>query len=181
MQLMDRTPSDVRDSLRRRRLDAKVRSAEVGSEALRSENRVLREQLMREHSALEMALTPRRKPHRIRRLATLGVAAAGAYVAGTKAGRERYDQLRTWISRKAPDLDLDEPDAIRQEAAAAVADAGARMGRNAERVGESMRQSAFRAGEAAKETAERAGEALGEGASQTARKMAGGQQGRSLS
>jgi hypothetical protein len=168
MQLMDRTPSHVRDSLRRRRLDAKVRNVEAGSEALRSENRVLREQLSREHAALEMALTSRKKPHRIRRLAALSVAAAGAYVAGTKAGRERYDQLRTWLSRKVPDRD--EAGAIREETAAAVADAGAMMKRNAERVGDSMKQSAYRAGEAAKEIGERAGETVSDGASQAARR-----------
>jgi hypothetical protein len=176
MQLMDRTPSDVRDSLRRRRLEAKARGAEAGNEVLRSENRVLREQLMREHTALEMALTPRKKSHRIRRVATLGVAAAGAYVAGTKAGRERYDQLRSWLSRR--DFpNVDEADAIREEAAAAVADAGARLERNAERVGESMKQSAYRAGETAKEIGERTGETLSEAASQAARKLAGGQGG----
>jgi hypothetical protein len=174
MQLMDRAPSDVRESLRRRRLEAKARGAEAGNEALRSENRVLREQLMREHAALEMALKPRKKPHRIRRLATLSVAAAGAYVAGTKAGRERYDQLRSWLSRRGVP-DLYESDAIREEAAAAVADAGAMMARNAERVGDSMKQAASRAGDAAKEMGERTGETMSEGA----RKLAGGQ-GRSL-
>jgi len=174
MQLMDRTPSDVRDSLRRRRLEAKARGAEAGNEALRSDNHVLREQLMREHEALEMALTPHKKTHRIRRLATLGVAAGGAYIAGTKAGRERYEQLRSWFSRQ--DLpNAYEPDAIREDAAAAIADAGAKMERNAQRMGDSIKHSAYRAGDAAREIADRTGETMSEASSQTARKLAGGQ------
>jgi hypothetical protein len=43
--------------------------------------------------------TKKRKPSRFRSLMLLLIAGGAAYVAGAKAGRERYDQLRAWFGQ----------------------------------------------------------------------------------
>ena len=73
-------------------------------ERLKVQNDALREEIDRDRSRLSELLdtlgdatSPRVKKHRIRRLITLTSAAGAAYVIGAKAGRQRYDQIRSWF------------------------------------------------------------------------------------
>jgi hypothetical protein len=99
-QLKDRAKAKVNEN----RLDRT--SSE--NDRLKAENEVLRTELDRaaqDRSKFLSALdafqpeTKKAKKHRIRRTMTLAVAAGGAYVAGAKAGRERYEQIRSWWER----------------------------------------------------------------------------------
>ena len=78
------------------------------NERLRAQNEVLRTELDRaakDRSRFLDAIeglqpnTTAPKKHRLRRTMTLAIAAGGAYVAGTKAGRARYEQIRSWWDR----------------------------------------------------------------------------------
>ena len=166
---------NVRASVRRRRRDHRADRAEATNEALRTENRVLRDQLARERSALEMALAASgpRKPRRIRRLLPLVIAAGGAYVAGTKAGRERYDQMRAWLSGRRDTMLAGQPDALREEAAGALVETGAAMERTADRVGDTLKQKAEKAGDLANDAAQKTGDAVAEGTARAGRKIVG--------
>lgn len=111
MDLKDRATA-VKETARSRFIQAKaerahgkVERASEAAERLQAENAVLRDQVEQDRAdrdrmmaALErLSATkerPRPKKHRIRHLFTFATAAGAAYVAGTKAGRERYDQLR---------------------------------------------------------------------------------------
>lgn len=128
MDLKDRATA-VKETARSRFIQAKAQAkaerahgkAERASEAadrLQAENAVLRDQVEQDRvdrdrmmAALERLSTtksrPKPKKHRIRGLLTLATAAGAAYVAGTKAGRERYDQLRAkWTGLKnRPEMD----------------------------------------------------------------------------
>jgi hypothetical protein len=171
MELMDRAKG-VKESFHRRRSDAKLEAVGTANAVLRGENRALREALEREHSALEKleGAIGRRRPHRVRRLLTLGVTAGGAYIVGTKAATGGYDQLRDrFFAKKSP---WDEAD-IREDAATAVVETGARMSRATERAGDSIKRTATHAGEVAQEEANRASESLTEGAARAGRKIAG--------
>jgi hypothetical protein len=73
-------------------------------ERLKVQNDALREEIDRDRSRLSELLdtlgdttSPKVKKHRIRRIITLTSAAGAAYVMGAKAGRERYNQIRTWF------------------------------------------------------------------------------------
>ena len=82
--------------------EAKLESATERNERLRMKNEVLNEELKQERAerdrfleALEKVGSPR-KTHRMRGFFLLSTAAAAAYVMGSKAGTERYEQLRSW-------------------------------------------------------------------------------------
>jgi hypothetical protein len=95
MEIKDRMGS-IADQVRVHRLESKYEGADREVLRLRAENDALRE-------AIDGT---RPKKHRLRRLTTLAVAAGGAYVLGTKAGRERYEQLRQkWSSMRGATTD----------------------------------------------------------------------------
>jgi hypothetical protein len=93
--------------------EARLEGVQERNERLKMKNDLLRDELSQERAererivdALEHMGGPKR--HRIRGLFLLTAAAGGAYVMGSKAGRERYDQLRSWfddIRGKSMDLD----------------------------------------------------------------------------
>ena len=103
--LKDRA-SALTDSAKQRLAERHAESLERENERLKMENSTLREQTDRDRDRMERILgslddaTSGPKKHRIRRLVTLSVAAGGAYVMGAKAGRERYEQLRTWWAER---------------------------------------------------------------------------------
>jgi septal ring factor EnvC (AmiA/AmiB activator) len=73
-------------------------------ERLKVQNEALRDELERDRGRLSELLDtlgdsthPKVKKHRMRRLIMLTSAAGAAYVMGAKAGRQRYDQLRSWF------------------------------------------------------------------------------------
>jgi small-conductance mechanosensitive channel len=139
---------NVRASVQRRMRDHRDERLETTNQALRTENRALRDQLARERSTAEMALagTAPRK-HRIRRTLAVVIAAGGAYVAGTKAGRERYEQMRTWLSGTKEDL--------------------------ADHAGETLEQTAEKARDVANEIAQKTGDEAAETAARASRKIVG--------
>lgn len=100
--------TQIKDRAKNRMNESRLDKASTDNERLRAENQVLRGELDRAGKdrrrfldALErVQATPRQpKKHRVRRVMTLALAAGGAYVAGTKAGRERYEQIRSWWER----------------------------------------------------------------------------------
>ena len=96
--------AQIKDRAKARVNETRLDKTTTDNERLRAENVVLRNELDRATKdrtrfidALErMQPSPAPKRHRMRRVMTIAVAAAGAYVAGTKAGRERYEQIRSW-------------------------------------------------------------------------------------
>lgn len=101
-QLKDKAKAKVNET----RLDR----ASIDNERLSAENDVLRRELdsakddrNRFIDALESLQRPTTvgstKKHRLRRVTTLAIAAGSAYVIGAKAGRERYEQIRSWWDR----------------------------------------------------------------------------------
>jgi hypothetical protein len=105
MDLRDRA-SSISESAKHRLAERHAESLERENERLKVENSTLRDQTGRDRDRMERILdtlddavaTP--KKHRIRRLMTLSVAAGGAYVLGAKAGRERYEQIKTWWAER---------------------------------------------------------------------------------
>jgi hypothetical protein len=62
------------------------------NDRLRSENDLL-------HQEIDRGSAPPKQGSRFRRLLVFGVAVGTAYVFGTRAGRERYDEIRSWWDR----------------------------------------------------------------------------------
>lgn len=100
----------VKDRARSKMNEARLDSARDVNDRLKTENSILKEELDRTRSERERALetlerfaTPpkaKAKKHRVRRFLTLTTAAGAAYVVGAKAGRERYEQIRTWLDER---------------------------------------------------------------------------------
>ena len=84
--------------------EAKLESATERNERLRMKNEVLSEELKQERAERDRILEAlekvgsHKKTHRLRGFFMLSTAAAAAYVMGSKAGTERYEQLRSWWS-----------------------------------------------------------------------------------
>ena len=84
--------------------EAKLESATERNERLRMKNELLSEELKQERSERDRILEAlekvgsQKKSHRMRGFFMLSTAAAAAYVMGSKAGTERYEQLRSWWS-----------------------------------------------------------------------------------
>jgi len=105
MDLKERA-SSITDSAKQRLAERHAENLERENERLKVENSGLRDQTDRDRERMERILdslddaTASPKKHRIRRLMTLSVAAGSAYVLGAKAGRERYDHLKSWWSER---------------------------------------------------------------------------------
>jgi hypothetical protein len=109
MQLQERVRS-ARDDAKIRMRDARLEKVDRDRGRLKTENEILKARL--EGTTEERArwmeaideltsrpeVTVKTKKHRLRRLFVLGAAAGSAYVVGAKAGRERYEQLRSWFA-----------------------------------------------------------------------------------
>ena len=157
MKIMEKT-DEMRDAVRRSRLEAKLERTKSELDELNDQNSTLRDQLDRERTAVRQVTDAARepKPHRVRRVLALAVAAGGAYVAGSAAGRERYEQIRGWFSRRA-DEGWGSPATIRDRAATTIDDAGAKAERVSDRAGSAVKDAATKAGDAAKDAVTRAG------------------------
>jgi hypothetical protein len=126
------------ESVKNRRIEERNDRMERDIERLRVENQTLKEEIDRDRDRLSKVLGSLEsttakagsKPHRIRRLITLTATAGGAYVVGTRAGRERYEQIRQWWSQMQDRSPLSDAREAGQEwvdrAGSAVEDAGAR-------------------------------------------------------
>ena len=93
--------SDLGDRARERMMESRLDKFDRENDRLKSEVRLLREDLQEERGSLEQALDALNKrnepvkvktPRRGRLLRTV-VIGGGAYLLGTRAGRERYDQI----------------------------------------------------------------------------------------
>lgn len=82
--------------------EAKLENAAERNERLRMKNEVLAEELKHERADRDRILEALekmgsgKKTHRVRGFFMLSAAAAAAYVMGSKAGTERYEQIRSW-------------------------------------------------------------------------------------
>jgi hypothetical protein len=82
--------------------EAKLESATERNERLRMKNELLSEELKQERVERDRILEAlekvgsQKKTHKMRGFFMLSTAAAAAYVLGSKAGTERYEQLRSW-------------------------------------------------------------------------------------
>lgn len=102
----------ITNAARAKTHEARLDRAQSERDSLRTENEMLRERVrdaeedrsrwmsvMDRLAASMPEATNGSKPpkrHRVRRLFVLGAAAGSAYVIGAKAGRERYEQIRSW-------------------------------------------------------------------------------------
>lgn len=101
MDVMDRA-SSIKDEIKSRRLESRAEHAQQQLDRLKMENETLKSEVDRDHERIESLLEglqdvvkpPSGSKHRLRRLMTLTIAAAGAYVMGAKAGRDRYEQIK---------------------------------------------------------------------------------------
>lgn len=93
--------SDLGDRAKERMMESRLDKFDRENDRLKSEVRLLREDLQEERGSLEQALDALNKrnepvtvktPRRARMLRTV-VIGGGAYLLGTRAGRERYDQI----------------------------------------------------------------------------------------
>jgi hypothetical protein len=137
MALKDRTMA-LAESVKNRRAEDRNDRMERDIERLHVENQALKEEIDRDRDRLSKVLGSLEsttakagsKPHRIRRLFTLTAAVGGAYVVGTKGGRERYEQIRQWWSQMRDRSPLSDAREVGQEwvdkAGSTVEDAGAR-------------------------------------------------------
>lgn len=109
MRVADRV-SDVADRVQTRRLESKRETLDRDNERLRTELRTARDELERERSARDELLDAMKKRNgtvkadkiKVKKkkggFLRLLLVGGGAYVLGTKAGRERYEQMRSWAS-----------------------------------------------------------------------------------
>ena len=93
--------SDLSERARERMNESRLDKIDRENDRLKSEVKLLREDLHEERNSLEQALgalnkretvTVKTKPRRGRFIRTV-VIGGGAYFLGTRAGRERYDQI----------------------------------------------------------------------------------------
>lgn len=164
MDVLDRVET-MRGARRKKRVEGKVDDVEHENDRLHVENESLRDQLHRERAELSRVLDvlergmQKRRPrkHRVRRIAMLSMAAGSAYIAGSKAGRERFDQIRERWNR------------IMNAGRAEIHDRGHEAAQATERAGDRVRDAAQRAGDKAGALADRAGDVAGMAAEKAAR------------
>lgn len=97
---MVRQPATMRDAkskVKERLLDRRVDKLSEENDKLREAVEDLRQELDAEHGRSKETLSAlsksRRRPGRMKWL----VLAGGAYVLGAKAGRARYEQMKSWV------------------------------------------------------------------------------------
>lgn len=110
MRVADRV-TDVTDRVQTRRLESKRESLGKDNDRLRTELRSTRDELERERQARDELLDALKKGDGTVKadkvkvktkkrggFLRLLIVGGGAYVLGTRAGRERYEQIKTWAS-----------------------------------------------------------------------------------
>ena len=99
--------NDLGDKARERRIESRMDKMDRENERLRGEVKILRDDLHEERGSLQQALealqkrpepVPKtvkvvKKPRRTTRVVRTAIIGGGAYLLGTRAGRERYDQI----------------------------------------------------------------------------------------
>lgn len=102
--------SDATDRKRERRLEGRLDQLDRENVKLRTEVAQLRGDLDHERSLVGDAMNGlRAKPTVVKKkrrggLVRTAIVGAGAYLLGTRAGRERYDQIMGWVDRKRREL-----------------------------------------------------------------------------
>ncbi len=102
MEITERV-SKLGEDLHNRRIEGKLEAAQQQNDRLKNETKILRDGLSEDRSEVSRLLAALEASnasssgsrHRLRRLMSLSVVAGTAYVLGAKAGRERYEQLRS--------------------------------------------------------------------------------------
>jgi len=100
MDITDRM-GHVKDQVRQHRLEERLERAQrdnlglrAESEALKDEHRDITERL----AAIERTAVSSPRRHRLRTFMSVAALAGGSYVMGAKAGRQRYEDIRAWMS-----------------------------------------------------------------------------------
>jgi len=99
--------TDVAERIRDRRAAARLENTEHENDVLRTELRALRADASRQRAEREELMDVLKdggavrtnSPSRRGGLLRLLIIGGGAYVLGTRAGRERYDQITEWFGR----------------------------------------------------------------------------------
>jgi hypothetical protein len=97
---------DMTDRMRERRMEGRLDDLDRENVRLRTEVSQLRSDLDHERSLLSDAMGGlSRKPTVVKKkrrggLLRTALVGGGAYLLGTRAGRERYDQIMGWVDRK---------------------------------------------------------------------------------
>jgi len=164
MDVLDRVES-IRGARQKKRVEGRVDDVEHENDRLHAENESLRDQLHQERAELSRILDVLERgmqgrgsrKHRLRRIAVLSVAAGSAYVAGSKAGRERFDEIRHRWNR------------MMGTGRTEIQDRGYEAAETTERAGDRVRDAVQKAGDKAGALADRAGEMAGSAAEKAAR------------
>ena len=99
--------NDLGDRARERRMETRLDKVDRENDRLKGEVKLLRDDLHEERGSLQQALdalkaqetvTVVKKPRRTSRLLRTAVIGGGAYLLGTRAGRERYDQIMARVN-----------------------------------------------------------------------------------
>lgn len=101
---------DAADRVRERRMEGRLDDLDRENVRLRTEVSQLRSDLDHERSLVNDAMNGlRAKPTVVKKkrrggLVRTVIVAAGAYLLGSRAGRERYDQIMGWVDRKREEM-----------------------------------------------------------------------------
>ena len=99
--------NDLGEKARERRMETRLDKVDRENDRLKGEVKLLRDDLHEERGSLQHALdalkaqetvTVVKKPRRTSRLLRTAVIGGGAYLLGTRAGRERYDQIMARVN-----------------------------------------------------------------------------------
>jgi hypothetical protein len=102
--------ADATDRKRERRMEGRLDDLDRENVRLRTEVAQLRNDLDHERSVVGEAMNGlRAKPTVVKKkrrggLVRTAIVGGGAYLLGTRAGRERYDQIMGWFDRKRREL-----------------------------------------------------------------------------
>jgi G3E family GTPase len=156
--------------------EAKLENATERNERLRMKNELLSEELKQERVERDRILEAlekvgsQKKTHRMRGFFMLSTAAAAAYVMGSKAGTERYEQLRSWWSdiRQRGNGNMD---AWAGQARETASQASQGMTRTGEQTAATIQEKGAQASSKLQTAAEVAASKVEQGASTTADKV----------
>lgn len=101
---------DAADRVRERRMEGRLDDLDRENVRLRTEVSQLRGDLDHERSLVNDAMSGlRAKPTVVKKKRRGGfvrtvIVAGGAYLLGSRAGRERYDQIMGWVDRKREEM-----------------------------------------------------------------------------
>jgi cell division septum initiation protein DivIVA len=169
MDLMDRA-NDRRRTHMRDRLEHKLDDALRDNVRLEQANDLLKAELERDDrerdhmwSAVETGMRGRRRSGRVRRMIIVGAGIGAAYVAGTKAGRSRYDEIVAWFDQmrgRATQMGDDVQRSMTNKAGDMSNDLAGRIEQGAARTSDRLEQGAAKTSDAIEESGHKAADSM---------------------